>query len=39
MALGGRYARLFRMQASAYTGEEIDPEVVDQPATPTSRPA
>jgi ATP-binding cassette subfamily B protein len=24
MRLGGRYARLFRMQASAYTGEEID---------------
>ena len=39
MALGGRYARLFRMQASAYTGEEIDPEVVDQPAAPTARPA
>ncbi len=39
MALGGRYARLFRMQASAYTGEDIDPEVVDQPAAPTSRPA
>jgi ATP-binding cassette subfamily B protein len=26
MRLGGRYARLFRMQASAYTGEEILPE-------------
>jgi len=39
MALGGRYARLFRMQASAYTGEEIDPEMVDVPAAPTSRPA
>jgi ATP-binding cassette subfamily B protein len=25
MALGGRYARLFTMQASAYTGEPIDP--------------
>jgi ATP-binding cassette, subfamily B, bacterial len=24
MALGGRYARLFTMQASAYTGEQID---------------
>jgi len=24
MALGGRYARLFTMQASAYTGEHID---------------
>jgi ATP-binding cassette subfamily B protein len=39
MALGGRYARLFRMQASAYTGEDVEPEVVDQPAAPTSRPA
>jgi ATP-binding cassette subfamily B protein len=38
MALGGRYARLFRMQASAYTGEEIDPEEIDLPA-PTARPA
>ena len=28
MALGGRYARLFRMQASAYTGEELLPELV-----------
>ena len=27
MRLDGRYARLFRMQASAYTGEEILPEV------------
>jgi hypothetical protein len=26
MRLGGRYARLFRLQASAYTGEEILPE-------------
>ena len=24
MALGGRYARLFRMQASAYTGEDVE---------------
>jgi ATP-binding cassette subfamily B protein len=24
MALGGRYARLFTMQASAYTGEQVD---------------
>jgi ATP-binding cassette subfamily B protein len=38
MALGGRYARLFRMQASAYTGEEIEPELDDVPA-PTARPA
>jgi len=28
MALGGRYARLFRMQASAYTGEELLPDLV-----------
>ncbi|HEV2034362.1 MAG TPA: ABC transporter ATP-binding protein, partial [Candidatus Dormibacteraeota bacterium] len=27
MRLDGRYARLFRMQASAYTGEDILPEV------------
>ncbi|HEY1456696.1 MAG TPA: ABC transporter ATP-binding protein [Candidatus Dormibacteraeota bacterium] len=27
MRLDGRYARLFRMQAAAYTGEEILPEV------------
>src|SRR6266567_158108 len=41
MALGGRYARLFRMQASAYTGEDIEPEVVDAAVqeTPTARPA
>jgi ATP-binding cassette, subfamily B, bacterial len=26
MALGGRYARLFQMQASAYTGEPVDVE-------------
>lgn len=26
MKLDGRYARLFKMQASAYTGEEIEPE-------------
>src|SRR5579859_3254646 len=29
MALGGRYARLFRMQAAAYTGEEVEPEDVE----------
>ena len=39
MAIGGRYARLFRMQASAYTGEDVDPETVDEPAAPTARPA
>jgi ATP-binding cassette subfamily B protein len=27
MRLNGRYARLFRMQASAYTGEDVLPEV------------
>jgi hypothetical protein len=26
MRLNGRYARLFRMQASAYTGEDVLPE-------------
>jgi ATP-binding cassette subfamily B protein len=25
MALGGRYAKLFTMQASAYTGEPVEP--------------
>ncbi len=25
VALGGRYARLFRLQASAYTGEDVEP--------------
>jgi ATP-binding cassette, subfamily B, bacterial len=29
MALAGRYARLFTMQASAYTGEAIDPELLE----------
>jgi ATP-binding cassette subfamily B protein len=38
MALDGRYARLFRMQAYAYTGEEILPEPETLPA-PTARPA
>ena len=27
MALAGRYARLFNMQASAYTGEPVDFDV------------
>ena len=31
MRLGGRYARLFTMQASAYTGEAVDFDQVDQP--------
>jgi ATP-binding cassette, subfamily B, bacterial len=41
MGLGGRYARLFRMQASAYTGEDIEPEVVEDVTAPapTARPA
>jgi ATP-binding cassette, subfamily B, bacterial len=29
MQLNGRYARLFRMQASAYTGEDVAPEPED----------
>ncbi|HSR23714.1 MAG TPA: ABC transporter ATP-binding protein, partial [Candidatus Eisenbacteria bacterium] len=29
MALAGRYARLFTMQASAYTGEPIDMELIE----------
>jgi ATP-binding cassette subfamily B protein len=32
MALGGRYARLFTMQASAYTGEPIDVELLEPEA-------
>jgi ATP-binding cassette subfamily B protein len=42
MALNGRYARLFRMQASAYTGESIEPEdVADDEVVkaPAARPA
>ena len=30
MRLGGRYARLFRMQAAAYTGEDVEPIVEDE---------
>jgi ATP-binding cassette subfamily B protein len=37
MALGGRYARLFRMQASAYTGEEIQPEELPEESTAAGR--
>jgi ATP-binding cassette, subfamily B, bacterial len=33
MRLGGRYARLFRMQAAAYTGEDIE-DLVEEPAAP-----
>ncbi|HVH66058.1 MAG TPA: ABC transporter ATP-binding protein [Candidatus Acidoferrum sp.] len=36
MLLGGRYARLFRLQASAYTGEEILPEEVDLDIAPSA---
>jgi ATP-binding cassette subfamily B protein len=31
MRLDGRYARLFRMQAAAYTGEEVIPEEIASP--------
>ena len=33
MRLGGRYARLFRMQAAAYTGEDVE-ELVDENSSP-----
>jgi ATP-binding cassette, subfamily B, bacterial len=36
MRLDGRYARLFKMQASAYTGEEILPEVEPVGSPPDS---
>jgi ATP-binding cassette subfamily B protein len=36
MRLNGRYARLFRLQASAYTGEDILPEDVDLEIAPTA---
>jgi ATP-binding cassette subfamily B protein len=36
MRLNGRYARLFRLQASAYTGEDIVPEDVDLDIAPTA---
>ena len=42
MALNGRYARLFRMQAAAYTGEDIAPEDVENDEivkASTARPA
>ena len=39
MALGGRYARLFRMQASAYTGVDVEPEADDVAPAQTARPA
>ena len=39
MRLNGRYARLFRMQAAAYTGEEIEPADVPIVDDVTARPA
>jgi ATP-binding cassette, subfamily B, bacterial len=36
MRLHGRYARLFRLQASAYTGEDILPEDVELDIAPTA---
>jgi len=36
MRLNGRYARLFRLQASAYTGEEILPEDADLDIAPSA---
>jgi ATP-binding cassette subfamily B protein len=36
MRLNGRYARLFRLQASAYTGEDIVPEEVDLDIAPSA---
>jgi len=34
--LGGRYARLFRLQAAAYTGEDVVPEEVDLDVAPSA---
>jgi len=39
MRLNGRYARLFRMQAAAYTGEDVEPEDVPEVEDVTARPA
>jgi ATP-binding cassette subfamily B protein len=36
MRLGGRYARLFRLQAAAYTGEEVVPEEVELDIAPSA---
>jgi len=36
MRLGGRYARLFRLQAAAYTGEDVLPEEVDLDIAPSA---
>ncbi len=39
MRLDGRYARLFRMQAAAYTGEDVLPEEITAPAAEVARSA
>src|SRR5438874_539536 len=39
MRQNGRYARLFRMQAAAYTGEDVEPEDVPEVEDVTARPA
>jgi ATP-binding cassette subfamily B protein len=36
MRLNGRYARLFRLQASAYTGEDVLPEDLELDIAPTA---
>jgi ATP-binding cassette, subfamily B, bacterial len=36
MRLNGRYARLFRLQAAAYTGEEVFPEEIDLDVAPSA---
>ena len=36
MRLNGRYARLFRLQAAAYTGEEVLPEDLDLDIAPSA---
>ncbi len=36
MRLNGRYARLFRLQASAYTGEDVIAEIPDLDIAPTA---
>jgi hypothetical protein len=36
MRLNGRYARLFRLQASAYTGEDILADIPDLDVAPTA---
>ncbi|HET7467505.1 MAG TPA: ABC transporter ATP-binding protein [Candidatus Dormibacteraeota bacterium] len=39
MRLNGRYSRLFRMQAAAYTGEDVEPEDAPEVEDVTARPA